>query len=128
LAICENGLLTISRTFVLEHLSDDSDILKANLVEGNSCCWESDWFSLGYATNTQTLREVFLKTNTNLVLTITSNRIKRNIQVKPADGVQKIKINLNGDQFRLALLIPNEDATDVLVSDLSAIVAYGKKG
>ena len=128
LAICENGLLTISRTFVLEHLSDDSDILKANLVKGNSCCWKSDWFSLGYATNTQTLREVFLKTNTNLVLTITSNRTKRNIQVKPANGVQKIKINLNGDQFKLALLIPNEDATDVLVSDLSAIVAYGKKG
>ena len=128
LVVCEHGLLHVNRSCVLEHLSDDSDILKANLAESSGRRWESDWFSLGYATNTQTLREVFLKTNTDLVLTVLSNRSQRNFQVKPTDGVQKIKINLNGDQFKLALTIPNEDVSEMSVSDLSAIVAYGKKG
>lgn len=128
LVICEKGLLTVNRNFVLEHLADDSEVLKANLGESNCCRWESDWFSLGYATNTQTLREVFLKTNVDLILTVTSNRTQRNILVKSADKVQKIKINLNGDQFKLALLISDENADNVVVTDLSAIVAYGKRG
>lgn len=128
LVICENGLLTINRNFVLEHLADDSEMLKANLVESSACRWESDWFSLGYATNTQTLREVFLKTNVSLTLTVTSNRTQRMIQVKPADQVQKIKINLNGDQFKLGLVLSAEGADNVTVSDLSAIVTYGKRG
>lgn len=128
LAICENGLFTINRNFVLEHLSDDSDVLKANLVGTNNCRWESDWFSLGYATNTQTLREVFLKTNVDLVLTVLSNRTQRNVLIRASDKVQKIKINLNGDQFKLALTLPNASSGDIAVSDLSAIVAYGKKG
>lgn len=128
LAICENGLFTINRNFVLEHLSDDSDVLKANLVGTNNCRWESDWFSLGYATNTQTLREVFLKTNVDLVLTVLSNRTQRNVLIRASDNVQKIKINLNGDQFKLALTLSNTSSSDIAVSDLSAIVAYGKKG
>ena len=128
LVICEKGLLTVNRSFVLEHLADDSEVLKANLGESNACRWESDWFSLGYATNTQTLREVFLKTNVNLILTISSNRTQRNILVKSADKVQKIKVNLNGDQFKLALLISDESVDNVVVADLSAIVAYGKRG
>lgn len=125
LVICENGLLTINRNFVLEHLDDDSEVLKANLAGGEEHCWESDWFSLGYATNTQTLREIFLKTNVGLILTVTSNRIQRNIQVKAADQVQKIKVNLNGDQFKLRLLLPESGA---VVSDLAAVVDYGKRG
>ena len=128
LVVCENGLLTINRSFVLEHLSDDSEVLKANLGENSCYRWESDWFSLGYATNTQTMREVFLKTNVSLTLTATSNRTHRSIQVKPGDKVQKIKINLNGDQFKLSLLLSAENATDICVSDLSAVVTYGKRG
>ena len=125
LLICEDGLLTINRNLVLEHLADDSELLKANLAAGDQCRWESDWFSLSYATNTQTLREIFLKTNVSLILTVTSNRIKRNIQVKAADQVQKIKVNLNGDQFKLALSISADEA---VVSDLAAVVDYGKRG
>ena len=128
LVICENGLLTIGRNFVLEHLADDSEVLKANLNEPSCFRWESDWFSLGYATNTQTLREVFIKTNVSLTMTVMSNRTQRKIQVKPADKVQKIKINLNGDQFRLGLLVSEENPVDVAVSDLSAVVTYGKRG
>lgn len=128
LVICENGLLTVSRNFVLEHLADDSELLKANLGESSCCRWESDWFSLGYATDTQTLREVFLKTNVSLTLTAISNRTQRKILVKPADKVQKIKINLNGDQFKLALVLPTENTSDISVADLSAIVTYGKRG
>lgn len=128
LVICENGLLTINRNFVLEHLADDSEVFKANLVEPNAKSWESDWFSLGYATNTQTLREVFLKTNVSLTLTAVSNRTQRKIQIKPADQVQKIKINLNGDQFKLSLSLSADANKDLCVSDLSAIVTYGKRG
>lgn len=128
LVICENGLFTMNRNFALEHLTDDSEVLKASLENSGACYWGSDWFSLGYATNTQTLREVFLKTNVNLILTVTSNRTQRNIQVKAADKVQKIRVNLNGDQFKLGLWFPDASTDEVVVSDLSAIVAYGKRG
>jgi hypothetical protein len=128
LVICEHGLLTISRNFVLEHLADDSEVLKANLSEQSNYRWESDWFSLGYATNTQTLREVFLKTNISSTLTVVSNRTQRSFQLKPGEQVQKIKINLNGDQFKLQLSFSAENVTELAVSDLSAIVAYGKRG
>ena len=128
LVICENGLLTINRNLVLEHLADDSEILKANLGDATDCRWESDWFSLGYATNTQTLREVFLKTNVGLILTVTSNRTQRNIRVPAADKVQKIKVNLNGDQFKLGLWLPTDSSESVAVSDLAAVVTYGKRG
>jgi len=70
----------------------------------------------------------FLKTNTNLILTVSSNRTQRNIQVKAANKVQKIRVNINGDQFKLALWLPDESTDNVVVSDLSAIVAYGKRG
>ncbi len=125
LVICENGLLTVNRHFVLEHLDDDSELLKANLASSTQNYWESDWFSLGYATNTQTLREIFLKTNANLILTATSNRTQRNIQIKAADKIQKISIHLNGDQFKLRLLVTHNNTT---VSDLAAVVGYGKRG
>lgn len=124
LLVCENGLLTMNRHFTLEHLDDDSEVLKNNLANTETGYWESDWFSLGYATNTQTLREVFLKTNANIVLTVTTNRQTRNIQVKAADQIQKIKVNLNGDQFKLRLSLPNAETN---VSDLAAVVGYGKK-
>lgn len=125
LLICENGLLTINRHFVLEHLDDDSEVLKANLPDSNANYWESDWFSLGYATNTQTLREILLKTNVDLILTVVSNRTQRNFQIKAADQIQKIKINLNGDQFKLRLSLPTSGA---MVSDLAAVIGYGKRG
>ena len=125
LVVCENGLMTINRNFVLEHLDDDSEVLKANLVSSDDKCWESDWFSLGYATNTQTLREIFLKTNVGLTLTALSNRTQRSTQVKPNDKVQKIKIHLNGDQFKLRLSLAGRGA---VVSDLAAVVDYGKRG
>ncbi|MCM1404096.1 MAG: hypothetical protein NC133_01110 [Prevotella sp.] len=126
LLICEEGLLTINRHLVLEHLADDSEMLKANRVSSNQCLWESDWFSLGYATDTQTLREIFLKTNVSLTLTVTSNRTQRNIPITGANQVQKIKINLNGDQFKLALSMSN--TSDLAVSDFAAVVTYGKRG
>ena len=124
LVICENGLMTINRHFVLEHLDDDSEVLKANLITSTDNFWESDWFSLGYATDTQTLREIFLKTNANLILTVTSNRSQRNISLKAGDKIQKIKINLNGDQFKLRLLVSE---SNTVVSDLAAVVGYGKR-
>ena len=125
LVICENGLLTVNRNFNLEHLDNDSEVLKNSLASSTGSYWESDWFSLGYATNTQTLREILLKTNVSLILTATSNRKSRNIQVKAADKVQKIKINLNGDQFKIRLSLSGNNA---LVSDLAAVVGYGKRG
>lgn len=125
LAICENGLLTINKSLTLTHVSEDSQILIDNLPQGVVPFWESAWFSLGYATDTQNLREIFLRTSTALVLVVESNRIKRTIRVKAANKVQKIKINLLGDQFKIALLLPTEGCC---VSDLSAVVQYGKRG
>ncbi len=125
LVICENGLLTVNRNFRLEHLDDDSEILKANLASSDNRFWESNWFSLGYATNTQTLREIFLKTNASIVLTATSNRTQRSFLVQAADSIQKIKINLNGDQFKLRLALINDNT---VVSDLAAVVGYGERG
>lgn len=125
LVVCENGLLMVNRQFRLEHLDDDSEILKANLALNLGNYWESSWFSLGYATDTQTLREIFLKTNAEIIMTVTSNRTRRIICVKAANKIQKIKVNMNGDQFKLRLVLPSRNAT---VSDLAAIVGYGKRG
>ena len=125
LVVCANGLMTINRHLVLEHLDDDSDVLKANLALTEGSYWESDWFSLGYATDTQTLREIFLKTSANIILTVTSNRTQRNVLIKAANKIQKIKVNLNGDQFQLRLSLPDSQA---VVSDLAAVVGYGKRG
>jgi hypothetical protein len=86
--------------------------------------WESDWFSLGYATDTQTLREVFLKTNANVVLTVITNRLQRSIPIKAADEIQKIKINSNGDQFKLRLSLSDNSG---VITDLAAVIGYGKK-
>lgn len=124
LVVCENGLLTINRHFTLEHLADDSEILKANLTTMDGNYWESDWFSLGYATDTQILREIFLKTNAEIVLTATSNRTQRQIHLPAATRVQKIKVNLKGDQFKLRLALPERNA---LVSDLAVVISYGKR-
>ncbi len=124
LVICEKGLLTINQNLKLSHLDDDSSLLQSKSYL-TSNYWESGWFSLGYATDTQTLREVFLKANANLTLTITSNRTQRTILVKAADHVQKIKLNLNGDQFKVGLSLSGHQ---VVVSDLAAVISYGKRG
>lgn len=125
LVVCEHGLLTIDKHINLQHLSDDSEALKASLVAGDQPSWVSDWFSLGYATDTQNLREVFLKTNVPLTLVVESNRTQRTIQVAANLQVQKIRINLNGDQFKIGLY-PNSANCDI--SDLSAVIVYGKRG
>lgn len=125
LAICENGLLTINKSLALTHIADDSQILIDNLTQSIVPFWESAWFTLGYATDTQSLREVFLKTNTSLILLVESNRMKRTIRVKAAKRVQKVKTNLPGDQFKLTLVLPSGD---FCIADLSAVVQYGKRG
>lgn len=125
LVVCEHGLLTIDKHLNLQHLSDDSEALKASLVAGEQPSWVSDWFSLGYATDTQNLREVFLKTNVPLTLVVESNRTQRTIQVAANLQVQKLKINLNGDQFKIGLY-PNSASCNI--SDLSAVIVYGKRG
>lgn len=125
LVICENGLLTVNKSLVLNHLSDDSTILMSNINDNPISFWESDWFSLGYATDTQTLREVFLKTNKPLTLVVESNMTRRTISVKAANSVQKIKTNLRGDQFKISLIILVDNFA---ISNLSAVVQYGKRG
>ena len=125
LVICEYGLLVIKRNLSLNHLADDSEVLKTNLAKNATEQWESDWFSLGYATDTQTLREVLIKTQTDLTLVVKSNRTQRNLHVAAKDGVQKIKVNLGGDQFQLAIY-PSQG--NVCITDLAAVVVYGKKG
>lgn len=125
LVICENGLLLVNKNLTLVHLAEDSENLKANLAAVGSQ-WQSDWFSLGYATDTQNLREVLLSTDVPLRLVVESNRTKRTIMVPAATGVQKIKIHLNGDQFKISLQILGTP-TNFCVSDLAAVIVYGKK-
>ena len=125
LVVCEHGLLTLDKNLNLQHLSDDSEALKASLVAGEQPSWVSDWFSLGYATDTQNLREVFLKTNVPLTLVVESNRTQRTIRVAANLQVQKIKINLNGDQFKIGLYLNSANCN---ISDLSAVIVYGKRG
>lgn len=125
LAVCDYGLVTVDRHLNLQHLSDDSAAWQNSLASGNDPAWVSDWFSLGYATDTQNLREVFLKTDVALTLVVESNRTQRTIQLTASRQVQKIKINLNGDQFKIGLY-PSSASCNI--SDLSAVVVYGQRG
>lgn len=125
LVVCDYGSLTVDKHLKLQHLTDDSESLRTSLAAGNDPEWRSDWFTLGYATDTQSLREVFLKTNVPLTMVVESNRTQRAIHVAAGSKVQKLKVNLNGDQFKISLYPSSANCN---ISNLSAIVTYGKRG
>jgi hypothetical protein len=124
LLICENALCIADKRLNIKYLTDDSGVLAANLSNSDVRFWESDWFSLGYATDTQYLREVFIKTDTAIYITVLSNRTNKKTAVKPDINVQKIKINLRGDVFKIRITVPDGAFT---VSDLSAVVGFGRR-
>ena len=124
LVVCENGLWVVDRKLNVKHLTDDSGTVIANMTQGPERIWESDWFSLGYATDTQTLREVFLKTNVPIKMSVLSNRTSKTITVKPSGTIRKNKINLRGDQFKIRIQVP---AGSFEISNLSAVIGFGTK-
>jgi hypothetical protein len=123
LLVCENGLLKVEKNLNVKHLTDDSGVPAANLTNSEERVWGSGWFSLGYATDTQVLREVFLKTDILIELSAVSNHAVKTVTVPPSEKVQKIKTNLRGDQFKIRIIVP---AGDFAISNLSAVVSYGK--
>ncbi len=122
LVVCENGMLLVNKSINISHLSDDSQVLIDNLLPGQDKVWGSDWFTLGYATDTQVLREVFIKTDVAIEMRIESNRLNKTIAIKAANEVQKIKTNLKGDQFKISITVPAENFS---ISNISGIIGYG---
>jgi hypothetical protein len=126
LLICEKALLTVGRDLKVKFLTANCGAILNNLLwTGETKEWGSDWFGLGYATDTQRLKEVFVKTNCDISLKIISNQTQKTITVTASSEIQKIKTNLRGDMFKILLTVPN--STNIEVSDISAVISYGRQ-
>jgi hypothetical protein len=128
LLICEKVLAAVDKNLNLKFLTDDNEIVLNNMAgSGTEKIWTSDFFGLGYATDTQHLREVFLKTSAAMTLFVISNNIEKVINVQPNAQIQKIKTNLRGDMFKLKIVFPS-NTVSLAVSNVSAVISYGIKG
>lgn len=87
--------------------------------------WESEPFGLSYAANRQWLKQLLIKTNCNLRVTLTATSTGRvqTLDIQPDTELQQFNINLRGDMFTIKLETEDQD---IQVSDLSAVVAFGR--
>jgi hypothetical protein len=128
LLVCEKALATVDKNLNIKYLTNDNEAL-LNYFSGGSGTeriWESAFFGLGYATDTQRLREVFIKTDTALSLFVISNKIEKIMNIKPSGSIQKIKTNLRGDMFKLKIVVPT-DAFNFTIANVSAVITFGMK-
>jgi hypothetical protein len=127
LLVCEKALAAIDKNLSIKYLTNDNEILLNHLSGGGEeQVWESAFFGLGYATDTQHLREVFIKTDTALSLFVISNKIEKIMKIKPGGGIQKIKTNLRGDMFKLRIVVPSS-INYFTIENVSAVITYGTK-
>jgi hypothetical protein len=128
LLVCETALAVVDKKLNLKFLTDNSEVLLSNMSGGgDTIMWESAYFGLGYATDTQMLREVFVKTDTPITLFAVSNKVEKIVNVTAGGKIQKVKINLRGDLFKLKIIVPTA-ANNFTVSNISAVISYGKRG
>lgn len=100
---------TQSRVFQIERGGDDCRI------------WESEDFCLTYASGSQYIRQVLVKTATPIDIVVTSNRAEQRVKVVGAPDAQKINLNTKGELFRIRI---EAAGTDVNVSSLSVVVGF----
>ena len=107
------AVLTENGTFIYQ-------IAKPN-DNAEQMVWESDWFSLGYATTKQYVRRVLIKTATEIDLVISSTRGRQTIKVWPGSEIQTINLNFKGDAFKVGIIA---EGADVDISSLSVTVGF----
>jgi|GEM_PF-3148398 len=83
--------------------------------------WESDWFTLGYATIRQFLRRILIKTKTDIDLVVSNTRTSRKIRVTGGCAIQTINVSFKGDAFRVKIVCDSEDAD---ISSLSVVLGF----
>ncbi|MDR0384408.1 MAG: hypothetical protein LBH47_03750 [Christensenellaceae bacterium] len=133
MVICQNGLFVINEDLKMKILNaDEEKIVKNAALQTVQKIWESDWFGLGYAVDTQYLRDVFLEfeslTGNKLQMTVIviSNKVADNIVTAyTSPEMQTIRVNMRGDQFKIKIIIDTDE--DFEVSNLSAIIEFGKR-
>ena len=88
--------------------------------------WESEPFGLSYAANRQWLKQLLIKTNCTLTVTLTATSTGRTqvLEIQAADDLQRFNVNLRGDMFTIRLDIQRQ-CENIVISDLSAVVAFG---
>jgi len=84
-------------------------------------CWESDNFMIGYAASRQFIKQIRLRTNANLTLTVLSESREQRIQIRARDRIQTLNVNLKGESFRLR--IETHDPNTV-ITDLTAVIGF----
>jgi hypothetical protein len=129
LLVCGNGLLILDENLKIKHLTDNNEIIIKNLDNVDEKIWESNWFSLGYATNTQILQDVFLSftgSGVNVTLDVSSNKVATKtvpVQSKVTETIQRLRLNLRGNQFKLKITVNGNE--NFVISNLSAVIKYG---
>lgn len=106
-------------------LTEDSPnlVLQVSKAMGSAkeMFWESDWFSLGYATIKQYIRRVLVKTSGSIDLVVMNTRSSRKIKIKGSSEIQAINLNFKGDAFKVKIVA---NGGDNQVSDLSIAVGF----
>jgi hypothetical protein len=89
----------------------------------NTKTWESDFFALTYAANSQFLRAILIQTKTPLEIFVINNRgAQQRISLGGSDEIQRTNLNFRGELFKIKIIATG---TGVDISSLSAVIAFG---
>ena len=104
-------------------LTDEDGVVYQIEKDGSAarCVWESEDFALTYASGSQYIRQVLIKTAADIDVVLSSNRGAQVIRVKGSPDTQKINLNFKGETFRVKLLSNEEDAE---ISSLGVVVGF----
>jgi hypothetical protein len=92
-----------------------------NGIGTNPCVWESQDFALTYASGNQYVRQVLVKTATDIEVVVIGDRAEQSISVKGSPDIQKLNLNLKGEVFRIRLVGNHKD---INISSLSVVVGF----
>ena len=56
-----------------------------------------------------------------------SNKVEKIVNIAADGKIQKIRVNLRGDIFKLRIVVP-ATVSNFTVSNVSAVISYGKRG
>lgn len=84
--------------------------------------WESEDFALTYASGNQYVRQILIKTATDIDVIVTSNRAEQTIRVKGGASVQQVNLNLKGEMFSIKIVA--RGTGDIQISSLSVVVGF----
>lgn len=84
--------------------------------------WQSDWFSLSYASGKQYVKQILIKTIEPITVEIQNTINTQRIAVFGNPDVQKFNLNFKGEVFKISITAQNGKAN---ITDLAVNVGFG---